>query len=168
MHLHVLAQMKQGDYELNRRTFFRFSFSALAGGTLPLVALVAEDDHDKHDQHGRGHGRRDDDQGEDKHNRGNGNRGRYFRDDDTAYLRQYYGGPVDLPPGLRKKYYRTGKLPPGWEKRFRPFPPDVIRRLPPPPAYCDRGYIDGYAVVYDRRTRVIVDVLDIINVAAGR
>lgn len=162
MHLHVLAQMKQGDYELNRRTFFGFSFSALAGGTLPLLAK------DGKDKHGGKHGRRDDDHGEGEHNRGNGNRGSYFRQDDTAYLRQYYGGPVDLPPGLRKKYYRTGKLPRGWEKRFRPFPPVLVQRLPPPPAYCDRGYIDGYAVVYDRRTRVILDVIDLINVAAGR
>jgi hypothetical protein len=166
MHLHVLAQMKQGDHELNRRTFFRFSFSALVGGTLPLLALVAKDDHD--DQHGRGHGRRDDDHGAGGHEREKSHGGGYFRQDDTAYLRENYGGPVNLPPGLRKKYYRTGKLPPGWEKRFRPFPPAVIRRLPPPPPYCDRGYIDGFAVVYDRRTRVILDVIDLINVAAGR
>jgi hypothetical protein len=44
----------------------------------------------------------------------------------------------------------------------------MIQRLPPPPPYCERGYVDGYAVVYDRRTRVILDVLDIMNVATGR
>jgi hypothetical protein len=78
-------------------------------------------------------------------------------------LRRYYDGPRDLPPGLRKKYYRMGQLPPGWQKRIRPFPPAVIQRLPPAPPYCDRGYVDGYAVIYDRKTRVIVDVIDIVN-----
>jgi hypothetical protein len=84
------------------------------------------------------------------------------------YLHEYYGGPVDPPSGVRKKYYRTGKLPPGWENRFRPFPPAVIERLPPTPPYYDRGYLDGYAVVYDRRTRVIMDLVDLLNVATGR
>jgi hypothetical protein len=160
-HLHLIAQ-RQGEYELNRRTFFGFGFSVLAGATVPLIA---KDDDEKHNKHGNKHGRGDE---EDEHEHGNGHRGGYFRQEDAVYLRQYYGGPVDLPPGLRKKYYRTGKLPPGWEKRFRPFPPAMIQRLPPPPAYCDRGYVDGYAVVYDRRTRVILDVIDIINAATGR
>lgn len=112
---------------------------------------------------GRGHGHDDD-----REDRREG-RDRYFRAEDAVLLRQYYGGGVEnLPPGLRKKYYRTGKLPPGWEKRFRPFPPELVQRLPPLPAYCDRGYVDGYAVVYDRRTRVILDVLDIIGAARGR
>jgi hypothetical protein len=78
------------------------------------------------------------------------------------------GARFDAAQSYRKKYYRTGKLPPGWEKRFRPFPPAVTQRLPPAPAYCDRGYVDGYAVVYDRRTRVIVDLIDVVNVAIGR
>jgi len=144
------APTTQGDYELNRRTLFKFGISALAGGTASLLAKK-DDDDDKHDKHGKKHGKKDG----------------YFRQEDTVYLRQYYSGPRDLPPGLRKKYYKTGKLPPGWEKRFRPFPPELVQRLPPPPPYCERGYVDGVAVVYDRRTRVILDVLDLINVATG-
>ncbi len=135
---------------MNRRTFFEVGFAVIGGGTAPLAAK-----NDKHKHKGKdGHG--------------NGKRGPYFRLEDAGYLREYYGGPVDLPPGLRKKYYRTGKLPPGWEKRFRPFPVVVIERLPPPPPYCDRGYVDGYAVVYDRRTRIILDVIDLIDAATGR
>lgn len=152
---------------MNRRTFFGFGFSVLAGGTLLLVAKDKDKD-EKYNKHGKKHGRRDDDEGDDDHERGNGHRDGYFRQEDDVYLRQYYSGPRDLPPGLRKKYYRTGKLPPGWEKRFRPFPPALILRLPPLPAYYDRGYVDGVAVVYDRRTRVILDVIDLINVATGR
>jgi hypothetical protein len=150
---------------MNRRGFFGFGFSALAAGIVPLVA---KDDDDKHNKHGNKHGRGDREDDDDDREHGNGHGGNYFRQEDAVYLRQYYGGPVNLPPGLRKKYYRTGRLPPGWEKRFRPFPPAMIQRLPPPPPYCERGYVDGYAVVYDRRTRVILDVLDIMNVATGR
>lgn len=47
-----------------------------------------------------------------------------------------------LPPGLAKKYYRTGRLPPGWQKKMEP-----------------RGYIDG--TVYSPRTHVIVDVVTV-------
>jgi hypothetical protein len=139
---------------MNRRGFFGVGFSVLTAGIVPLVA---KDHDDKHQKHGKKHGQN-----------GNGHGGNYFREEDAVYLRQYYGGPVNLPPGLRKKYYRTGKLPPGWEKRFRPLPPVMIERLPPPPPYCERGYVDGYAVVYDRRTRIIVDVMDIISAATGR
>ena len=150
---------------MNRRAFFTFGFAALA---VPAASLYALDDHDDdRDKHGRGRGHSDDDHGNGR-GHGNGNQGRHFRDEDAGFLREHYSGPTDLPPGLRKKYYRTGTLPPGWEKRFRPLPPVVVQRLPPPPPYCERGYIDGYAVVYDRRTRVIMDVVDLINVATQR
>ena len=92
---------------------------------------------------------------------------RYFRGSDYVVLRQHYAGPHDLPPGLRKKYYRNGSLPPGWEKRFQPMPVIVVQELPPVPVYYQRGYIDGYAVVYDRRTRMIIDAVDLISAATG-
>ena len=92
---------------------------------------------------------------------------RYFRREDYRALQRYYSGPRDLPPGLRKKYYRTGKLPPGWEKKIQPFPPELVRVLPPPPPNCERGYIDGVAVIYDRRTRIILDSIDLISAIAG-
>lgn len=151
---------------MNRRTFFTFGFSALAVSAVPLSAM---DDHDdERDKHGRGRGHSDDDHGNNGRGNGNGNQGKHFREEDAGYLRKYYSGPADLPPGLRKKYYRSGRLPSGWEKRFRPFPPELVQRLPPPPQYCERGYVDGYAVVYDRRTRVIMDVVDLIGIATQR
>ncbi len=106
------------------------------------------DDEGKH--HGRGHDR-DRHEGE--------YAGRYFRSGDREIIVNYYGGPKGLPPGLARKLERTGTLPPGWEKRFRPMPVVVERQLPPICATCRRGIIDGCAVVYDRRTRVILDVL---------
>lgn len=142
----------------------------LLGGVLvaALPAGVAFADHGQGhgNGHGNGHGRGND-QGEDEgHGRGHGE-GRYFRGSDYALLQQYYAGPRDLPPGLRKKYYRTGTLPPGWAKRFQPMPVVLVQQLPPIPEYCERGYVDGYAVVYDRRTRVILDAVDIIGALSG-
>jgi hypothetical protein len=93
---------------------------------------------------------------------------RYFRHEDYGPIAQYYGGSRNLPPGLQKKYYRTGALPPGWQKKMRPFPPELVRQLPPPPPNCEFGYIDGVAVVYDRKTRIILDSIDLIAAAMGR
>jgi hypothetical protein len=129
---------------------------------LCTIYLLAKD-HDN----GKGKGEKN------KHNQeeydaGDGQDSRYFRREDYSAVQRYYNGPRDLPPGLRKKYYRTGKLPPGWEKKIRPFPPELVRLLPPAPPNCGRGYIDGVAIVYDRRTRIILDSMDLISAITGR
>lgn len=103
----------------------------------------------------------------DEHERSGARAARFFRREDFAVVQRYYTGPRDLPPGLRKKYYRTGTLPPGWQKKLRPFPPELIRVLPPP-VNCEFGYIDGTAIVYDRTTRIILDSIDLIAAIAGR
>jgi|SRR5215472_5788217 len=114
---------------------------------------------------GKNKNNQDNQQGDDQ---GGDHDSRYFRHEDYANIRHYYTGPRDLPPGLRKKYSRTGKLPPGWEKKIQPFPPELVRVLPPSPPNCERGYIDGVAVVYDRGTRIILDSIDLIRAIAGR
>jgi hypothetical protein len=62
-----------------------------------------------------------------------------------------------LPPGLRKKYARTGQLPPGWQKKMEPFPVVLERRCAPLPAGYRRGVIDAHAVIYNA-SGVVVDV----------
>jgi hypothetical protein len=117
------------------------------------------------------------------------------RDDDKEYLRGtvYAFGPRDrdiisgyyrnrysnlppglakrngnLPPGLAKQLQRNGTLPPGLQKRVESFPPDLIRQLPPLPSYYTRGVIGDQAIILDRRTRAIVDVIDLIMHPQGR
>jgi hypothetical protein len=112
--------------------------------------------------HGQGHG----------HGKGKGHdKGgfAYFRQQDYGPLVNYYQGPRNLPPGLAKKYYRTGTLPPGWQKKLQPFPPTLVQELPPlpPGCNCSMGYIDGQAIVYDRTTRVILDSVDLIGAFTG-
>ncbi len=136
---------------MNRRKLLSMLYAA---GPLTVLRLAAKD-------HGKGKGK-----GHDKRERDDDDR-RYFRREDYAVVQRYYEGPRDLPPGLRKKYYRTGRLPPGWEKKMRPFPPELVRVLPPLPPNCGRAYVDGVAIVYDRKTRIILDSIDLISAIAG-
>jgi hypothetical protein len=81
-----------------------------------------------------------------------------FSRGDVGVLREYYAPRYrNLPPGLQKKLARTGHLPPGWERRVEPFPVIVERRLVVLPADYRRGVIDGNAVIYSRRSGIIID-----------
>jgi hypothetical protein len=78
---------------------------------------------------------------------------------EVRVIREYYGTQFrSLPPGLQKKYRRTGQLPPGWRKKMQPFPVAVERQLEVLPVGYGRGVIDGHAVIYNPRTQVIVDI----------
>ena len=77
---------------------------------------------------------------------------------DVEVVRRYYAPKYrDLPPGLRKKYQRTGQLPPGWQKKMEPLAAAVERDCAPLPAGYKRGVIEGHAVIYTSRG-TIVDV----------
>ncbi len=81
-----------------------------------------------------------------------------FATHDVEVIRTHYHGKHKrLPPGLAKKYARTGQLPPGWQKKMQPFPPALERTLRPLPSGYRRGVIDAHAVIYDMRG-VIVDI----------
>jgi hypothetical protein len=83
----------------------------------------------------------------------------WFPPQDVTVIREYYEPRHrSLPPGLQKKYKRTGKLPPGWQKKFQPLPAKLERRLIVLPPDYRRGVIDGHAVIFNRRTQVIVDL----------
>ena len=57
---------------------------------------------------------------------------------DVEIIRRHYTPKYrDLPPGLRKKYQRTGQLPPGWQKKMQPFPAALERDCAPLPR-CPR------------------------------
>ena len=83
----------------------------------------------------------------------------YFEPRDVRVLSEYYAPQYRrLPPGQAKKLYRTGHLPPGWEKRVEPLPIAIERQLVTLPGGYRRGVIEGYAVVYSPRTHVVIDV----------
>jgi len=75
---------------------------------------------------------------------------------DIEVVRRYYAPKRrDLPPGLEKKYARTGQLPPGWQKKMQPLPASVERECAPLPAGYRRGVIEGHAVIYNSRGTII-------------
>jgi len=81
-----------------------------------------------------------------------------FSRGDARIVREYYQPRYRrLPPGLRKKYNRTGYLPPGWERKMQPLPWVVERRLGVLPRDYRRGIIDDHAVIYAPRSGVFID-----------
>jgi len=89
--------------------------------------------------------------------------GCYFGPGDVRVIREYYAPRYRaLPPGLQKKYQRTGHLPPGWQKKLEPLPVVVERRLIVLPPQYRRGVMDGYVVVYEPRTQVIIDIVAVL------
>ena len=105
---------------------------------------------------GRGHGKQQARQDDRRDDRRYEDRGGVHADihvvfstRDTQVIREYYRPQYrNLPPGLQKKYARTGQLPPGWQKKMQPMPVAVERRLAPLPAGYHRGVFDGRAVIY--------------------
>jgi hypothetical protein len=94
-----------------------------------------------------------------------------FGADDRHHIRDYYrngtgslppglqkrGG--NLPPGLERQLARKGTLPKGLQKRIEPFPPELNGRLPVLAPGYTRGLLGESAVIIDRRTLEIVDVI---------
>ncbi len=69
----------------------------------------------------------------------------------------------NLPPGLQKQLRRNGQLPQGLQKEFNPFPSELESRLPALPPTYQRGIIGDTAIIYDTKTRIILDVIQIIT-----
>jgi hypothetical protein len=75
---------------------------------------------------------------------------------DIEIVRRYYAPKRrNLPPGLEKKYARTGQLPPGWQKKMEPLPASVERECAPLQAGYRRGVIEGHAVIYNSHGTII-------------
>ena len=78
---------------------------------------------------------------------------------DVRIIRDHYTPQYrNLPPGLRKKVARGKPLPPGWQKKYQPFPVALERRLEPLAPEYRRGVFDGHAVIYNSRTNTVIDV----------
>ncbi len=46
-------------------------------------------------------------------------------------------------------------------EKLQPFPSDVEVRLGTSCGYCGRGVIDGYGVIYDKKTAIIMDIVQL-------
>lgn len=131
----------------------RFIYLALSVMLLMATAAAKHwHDDDRGKGRGKGKGHADDE------------RSCYFQQQDARVLDEYYGPRYrTLPPGLQKKLYRTGRLPPGWEKKLEPLPVVVEQRLTPLPSGYRRGFMDGYAVVYNPGTQIVIDIRPVVG-----
>ncbi len=68
----------------------------------------------------------------------------------------------NLPPGLEKHLVRNGTLPPGLQKRLQPFPVELERRLPSLPRIWVRVILGRHAILLERRTNRILDLIEIV------
>jgi hypothetical protein len=109
---------------------------------------------------GRGHAKQDAKHNDVKHEAVSGTQTQIhvvFSTHDTTVIREHYAPQYrSLPPGLQKKYARTGQLPPGWQKKMSPMPVALERRLEPLPSGYQRGVFEGHAVIY-RPGGLIID-----------
>lgn len=91
------------------------------------------------------------------------NRGYEFRDQDRQQLRDHYQRNLKTVKTSNRPHFERGeRIPPSYRKYITPVPASVRRGLPPPPAGYQVGYYQGYSVVYDPTTYVILSVLDLV------
>jgi len=84
--------------------------------------------------------------------------GCFFQPPDVHIISAYYAPRSrELPPGQRKKFYRSGHLPPGWEKKMESLPAAVESQLVEIPKAYRRGIIDGSVVLYVPKTGAVLD-----------
>ena len=84
--------------------------------------------------------------------------GCFLQPADIHIISAYYATRYrELPVGQRKKFYRSGHLPSGWEKKIEPLPAAVEGQLIQIPREYRRGVIDGSIVLYVPRTGAILD-----------
>lgn len=137
----------------------KLTLCVLLASLLPASPAAAKHWHEdrKHsNKHSRAHDR-DDDERAATHGVNC-----FFGPRDVRIVREYYEPRYrSLPPGLAKKFYRSGRLPPGWAKKMEPLPVAVERQLVALPPTYRRGYIDGVVVVYYPRTQVMIDVVSL-------
>lgn len=93
---------------------------------------------------------------------------KYFRDEDRARFYAHYRQDADRWRARRRPVFVVGAaIAPQYV--VRPVPRSVwINIATPPPAGYSYGYYGGYVVAYSPTTRIIADVLDIVDASRGR
>jgi hypothetical protein len=140
--------------------------AALALSASPAMAQGHGHGRGQSEEHGHGNGHRR------GHGRGHKQKGIAFTQRDRDVLSSYLRGRRSglppglakrdaLPPGLQRQIERTGHLPPGLEKRLRPFPPELQRRMPPLPENCGcrYGFVGTSAVIVNPKTGAVLDMI---------
>lgn len=150
---------------MNIRNIRRLLILLFALALLPAWSLAAQGKGQ-----GKGKGKGHSDQGDDDRDNRSAKGAIFAQQDREIIINYFHGGSSGLPPGLAKRggnlppglerqLERNGTLPPGLQKKLQPFPPELERQLPPCPPSYQRGIIGAHIVVFNRNTRLIVDVV---------
>lgn len=87
-----------------------------------------------------------------------------FRDDDRSKLQRHYKRSLDNVNRSRRPHFEAGgHIPAPYRHAITEAPESLRRRMPPPPQGYRIGYYQGYSVVYDPNTFLILSVLDLLN-----
>ena len=107
---------------------------------------------------------RQDNQGDRKEaNRGEANKKAdyHFRGNEKSKLRASYHNINSVDRSHRVSIAREQVLPVQVRTEIQPVPVDVVSYLPPVPEGYMVGFVDGYCVVYNPNTFIVIDVLDL-------
>lgn len=77
-------------------------------------------------------------------------------------LHQFFFGDGPRMQPTRRHYFFAGEyFPLLYLPYMQPIPPQILEYLPPVPPGYDIGYYDGYGLVYDPNTLMIISVIDL-------
>jgi Ni/Co efflux regulator RcnB len=95
----------------------------------------------------------------------------HFRQEDRNQFSSHYKSNIrqmQQHPD-RRHHIRAGEqLPNDFRSHVKTVPPSYYRNVPPPPRGYQLGYYDGYVVAYNPATRIVADVLDLVDAATRR
>ena len=92
----------------------------------------------------------------------------HFRPEDRGRFSSHYKSNIrQMQQNPDKRHHiRPGEqLPNDYRSRLKSVPASYYRSVPPPPRGYQFGYYDGYVVAYNPTTRVVADVLDLVDAA---
>ena len=93
---------------------------------------------------------------------------KYFRAENRDSFYRYYHQDTDRWRDRRRPGFVVGQvITPGYSVRVVPRSVWVNVVAPPPPGY-QYGYCGGYVVAYNPTTRIVADVLDLVDASRGR
>lgn len=131
------------------------SVSSMVGGSNGAAADNRWNDHRRPPSHGHN----------DQHGRGPGWKGPHyeFRDQDRSRLQRYYQRNLThVDRGHRPRFVPGAYIAAPYRGYITPAPRRVVGYLPPPPRGYAVGYYQGYTVVYDPATFLILNVVDLL------
>src|SRR5262245_12979965 len=100
----------------------RLSILLITFGIITSGPVSAKHWHEN-EKHWKEHAKQEDQDDQGFHHRNHAARDCYFQPHDAYIVTQYYALRYrELPTGIQKKLYRSGRLPPGWEKKMQPLP----------------------------------------------